>query len=468
MSGDSSANSNAAGREPSGNLAELLKLLKMNGNDINQLSQSQRKEMKDYKFWKTQPVANFDERISEEGPIDRKKTPEEISNEPFPLLGEFEWCTLDVTDKSQVEDIFVLLNENYVEDRDASFRFKYTREFFNWSLKPPGWKKDWHVGVRVRSTGKLVAFISAIPVNLNVRGKVIKSVEINFLCVHKQLRGKRLAPVMIKEITRRVNKCDIWFALYTSGTVLPSPVSVCRYTHRPLNWNKLLDVGFVQLPQGASKSQMVANYTLPKGPVTKGLRPLKPEDVDQTHALFEKYQKRFDLIQEFNKEEFSHWFLGGQEQMDATPETKVIYSYVVENEEGKITDFFSFYSLPFTILNNSVHKELGIGYLFYYASDADLAYDDRFDPKATSALKERLSNLINDACILARNAKMDVFNALTSQDNALFLEKLKFGPGDGFLNFYLFNYKAFPVTGGIKPNQDYDAEKRSNVGVVML
>jgi hypothetical protein len=30
-------------------------------------------------------------------------------------------------------------------------------------------------------------------------------VEINFLCVHKKLRDKRLAPLLIKEITRRVN-----------------------------------------------------------------------------------------------------------------------------------------------------------------------------------------------------------------------------------------------------------------------
>jgi len=35
-------------------------------------------------------------------------------------------------------------------------------------------------------------------------------VEINFLCVHKKLRSKRLAPVLIKEITRRVNLHNIW------------------------------------------------------------------------------------------------------------------------------------------------------------------------------------------------------------------------------------------------------------------
>jgi hypothetical protein len=38
-----------------------------------------------------------------------------------------------------------------------------------------------------------------------VQGSAVKMVEINFLCVHKKLRSKRLAPVLIKEITRRVN-----------------------------------------------------------------------------------------------------------------------------------------------------------------------------------------------------------------------------------------------------------------------
>ena len=54
-------------------------------------------------------------------------------------------------------------------------------------------------------------------------------VEINFLCVHKKLRTKRLAPVLIKEITRRVNLQGIFQAVYTAGVILPSPVSKCRF-----------------------------------------------------------------------------------------------------------------------------------------------------------------------------------------------------------------------------------------------
>lgn len=56
-----------------------------------------------------------------------------------------------------------------------------------------------------------------------------KMVEINFLCVHKKLRSKRMAPVLIREITRRVNLQGIFQAVYTAGVVLPKPVGTCRW-----------------------------------------------------------------------------------------------------------------------------------------------------------------------------------------------------------------------------------------------
>ncbi|KAM3159466.1 Glycylpeptide N-tetradecanoyltransferase [Lachancea thermotolerans] len=439
-------------------LQELLKMLSLSQNDASKLTQPQRKQFEEYKFWKTQPVPRFDDEVEDEGPINSSQRPENIPNEPLPLLSEFEWCTVDITDPHQLEDVFVLLNENYVEDQDATFRFNYSREFFNWSLKPPGWRKDWHVGVRTRQSKRLVAFISAVPATLRVRTKLVKSVEINFLCIHKKLRSKRLTPILIKEVTRRVNKQDIWQALYTAGVVLPSPAATCRYAHRPLNWSKLYEVGFTGLPANASKTQMIAKYTLPKEIDTPGLRPLEEKDLDEVYDLLEKYQSRFDLVQVFTKEEFRHLLLSSK---------SVVYSYVVESN-NKITDFVSFYSLPFTVLNNPHYKELGIGYLFYYASDADFDYSDRYDSEGSLKLKKRLNRLISDVCIKARDLKMDVFNAMSCQDNSLFLDDLKFGPGDGFLNFYLFNYRVRPILGGLRKDNSFDAEKRSNVGVVML
>ena len=142
--------------------------------------------------------------------------------------------------------MYKLLKENYVEDDDNMFRFDYSVEFLRWALQPPGYYPDWIVGVRIKSNSKLVGFITGIPVVLVMQDEKYKTkmTEINFLCVHKKLRQNRLAPVLIKEITRRVNIKNMWQAVYTAGIVIPTPVVQTRYYHRSLNPKKLIEVGF--------------------------------------------------------------------------------------------------------------------------------------------------------------------------------------------------------------------------------
>ena len=80
-----------------------------------------------------------------------------------------------------------------------------------------------------------VAFITAIPAKVRADAASLPMVEINFLCVHKKLRAKRLAPVLIKEITRRVNLEGVWQAAYTAGVVLPKPLATCRSAPLPVS-----------------------------------------------------------------------------------------------------------------------------------------------------------------------------------------------------------------------------------------
>ena len=98
------------------------------------------------------------------------------------------------------------------------------------------------MGVRLKKNNKLVGFISGIPLKLNIEGKMVKVCEINFLCVFNKLRKYRLAPVLIKEVTRRVNLKGIFQAIYTAGVELPKPISKTRYYHRSLNPTKLIEV----------------------------------------------------------------------------------------------------------------------------------------------------------------------------------------------------------------------------------
>ena len=111
---------------------------------------------------------------------------------------------------SEALELYDLLTNHYVEDEGANFRFDYSVEFLKWALTPLGYNPEWIVGVRGGKQKKLYGFISGIPISLTTDGKTKIFAEINFLCVHKQLRQHRLAPVLIKEITRRVNLADTW------------------------------------------------------------------------------------------------------------------------------------------------------------------------------------------------------------------------------------------------------------------
>ncbi|KAK7020539.1 Glycylpeptide N-tetradecanoyltransferase [Favolaschia claudopus] len=427
-----------------------------------------KKDMGAHKFWATQPVPQLGEGPPiDDGYIEPSKPREEVRQEPYPLPKDFEWSTLDINDPKQNKEVYDLLSLNYVEDDDASFRFQYSAEFLQWALKPPGYFKEWHVGVRVSSNKKLVAFISGVPITLRVRGKVFTASEINYLCIHKKLRSKRLAPVLIKEVTRQVHLQGIFQAIYTAGVVIPTPISVCRYFHRALNIPKLLDVEFTHVPRNMTAARMIRVNKVPDTP-TLNIRPMEERDVVPVADLFSKYMRRFDMVPVMSLEDVHHQFLSGQgtgkigDGGQGRRVGQVTWTYVVENPDTRrITDFFSIYYLPSTIIHNPDHKTLEAGYLYYYATD--VAFEDGADDDGR--LKNRLQSLIGDALVVANQAKLDVFNALTLMDNVSILKDLKFGPGDGFLNFYLYNWRTSKLA-GLEDESGVKAGR--GVGVVML
>jgi glycylpeptide N-tetradecanoyltransferase len=197
-------------------------------------------------FWDTQPVPGLEEDTDGIEPGDGEPIhpadPSKVRAEPYGLPSSFEWTDLDLNDEAQTAELYTLLHENYVEDGDHMFRFDYSIPFIRWAMQPPGHRSEWHVGVRVSQTRKLVAFIGCTPAELLCHGKRIQPgplaeagaangdggdapageassggagpesgeregaeegqsvVEVNFLCVHKKLRSKRLAPVRMKGI----------------------------------------------------------------------------------------------------------------------------------------------------------------------------------------------------------------------------------------------------------------------------
>ncbi|ORZ26003.1 glycylpeptide N-tetradecanoyltransferase 2-like protein [Absidia repens] len=416
---------------------------------LQESSGNGKKPMEEHKFWNTQPVPKHDEQITDMGPIEPSVPLDQISKEPTALPKEFEWCELDMNVEKDAKDLYEFLTLNYVEDDNNQFRFDYPVEFLKWALQPPQWRKDWLVGVRVASNKKLVAFISAIPVQLRTFDKSTLMTEINFLNVHKKLRSKRLTPVMIREITRRSHLHGIFQAVYTAGAVLPKSVSTCQYFHRSLNPKKLVECGFSRIPKSWTLARLIKHCKVPEKTSTTGFREMQPKDIPQVRVLLNKYLERFDIAPQFDTDEdIEHWIL---------PHKDVVWSYVVEDATTKkITDMISFYSLPSSVIGNPKHKTLNAAYLFYSATDVAFSEANQTTQDGSpDLLNKRMNELVSDALIVAKQLGFDVMNALHLLDNGRVLQQQKFGAGDGFLNYYLYNWRC--------PNVD-----NNKIGLVMF
>lgn len=392
---------------------------------------------KEHRFWNTQPVASskfFDSSETntiQDGPIKDYTTEEERNRIQKSLINPppgFQWGTLDIENPEEREELYSLLNENYVEDADALFRFDYPQHFLEWALKPPGWHPQWHVALRyeycssigsesnyvksessfqaefslkddrvkelhngsesssmkpsenveeIKSTtifiqdenctvpynpgnhpptahslsrncnnaesrsdserhqdtifkkGQLVAFVSAIPMS-DLKIRTIKTgniAEVNFLCVHKTLRSKGLTPLLIKEITRRVNLTGIHTALYTAGIRLPGRLATAQYFHRPLDFATLVRLRFAAVPPGLTLERMCSRYALQVEPSlleSEEMRPMEMNDLPAVKNLMLDYMRDHQLVHLMSDDEIKHWLL---------PRPRIIYSYVLLGED---------------------------------------------------------------------------------------------------------------------------------------
>jgi glycylpeptide N-tetradecanoyltransferase len=143
---------------------------------------------------------------------------------------------------------------------------------------------------------------------------------------------------------------------------------------------------------------------------------MERRDVVAVTKLLQTYLAQFQVAPHFSEDDVEYLLL---------PIDNVINSFVVENSEThEITDFGSFYALPSTIIGNQNYSLLKAAYSYYNV--------------ATSI---PLLQLMNDVLVMAKQRDYDVFNALDVMHNETFLKELKFGPGDGQLHYYLYNYR---------------------------
>ncbi len=373
--------------------------------------------MNNHKFWNKELVIQDTSENPNLSQQIKNLTISDYPSNPYKLPNDYEWYDLDLNNENDIEDLYQLLANHYVEEEDEIYRADYSKTLLKWALMPPNYKASWHIGIRVKNNKKLVAFISGIPSNVSIYDEIKKMVIIDFLCVHKKLRSKRLTPVLIKEISRRAARKEYFQAIYTCGKYYQKELAKMCYFHRTINVQKMIDIEFQSLKQKMTMKLTKRLYALPEQP-TLNIRPLEEKDIPKVFSLFQSYISQFKVYPIFNEEDFRYWFL---------PKDKdILYCNVVLNETNDITDMFSFFCLPSKILKHkNKHSKFRSAFSFYNITT-----------------KTSYKDLIENSLIMAKNNNFDIYTCLDIMENETVFSELKFGRAGGNLFLYLYNWQA--------------------------
>lgn len=242
------------------------------------------------------------------------------TDEPENLPGGFAFIALDAADETTLKTITEFLNENYEGP------FKFSADHVKWVLNVPSISFPRIIdirnaggcvlGVATSESKKLVGLIAARPITYTVDARVVCSLEVVWMCTIAQLRGKRLASVMMKELYRRAHKWGVDIGMiFCVPRQLPA----------------LFTVGPIRI-----LGRQLLPTNPPKPNKNIGLvRFANKRDVTRMMKIYKKYREHWRLHREYNKREFEHTFLSRSDVM----------TYVIRTDRGDIKDFVSLFEL---------------------------------------------------------------------------------------------------------------------------
>jgi len=262
-----------------------------------------------------------------------------------------------------LDEIYALLNSNYVEDSRATCRLTYSKDYLYWYLKYV--PKNLIIGLVYkdeRGKSKLVGFVTAMYIDVVINNVHKHLPYISLLCVHKEFRGYELNKILVNSLKKNI------FLQNMSPPTLDQPISVkknnevaffserCFEDHAhsvtlecysiPINFKKMREIQF--LPEDEAPE-------LPDAPSINTLHLLRENDLPEVTTKLNTYLRKYPIKMFFTAESTKHFLM---------PKKDIVYSFVNKNASGAVTDFVSIYKNYYFCIKKK--KMLSVGALAYY------------------------------------------------------------------------------------------------------
>jgi glycylpeptide N-tetradecanoyltransferase len=297
---------------------------------------------------------------------------------------------------------------------DGNFIYTYSKNFLKWFFIDQSNNNEVTIGLKVKATNKLVGFIGATKMKVQLHNKKLDSYYANFLCIHDKIRNKRATTILVKELSKlcREKKCN--FGIYGVKYCIHRPLNnSCMYI-RPINYRKLCEVGYCYHDKNIKIENVLSNYSLPDELENNNFIEIEERHVESCFKLFNNYCKKFNFHPIFNIEQFKNWVINDN-----------FVTYVIENDDKEAEDFISFYKTSTVVLNNKKYKKINVANLSYYTT-----------------INNSIFTLLNNFLIVAKKNNIDLFCAYDIMENKNLLEMFNFFKSRDNINYYLYNYTS--------------------------
>ena len=322
-----------------------------------------------------------------------------------------------------IDNIILLLNNNYVEGKTDNYRYVYSKEFITWYLKIyPS------IVMGIYDNNMLIGMITGrvVPTILNNVEKQLA--EISFLCVHKNYRNQKICPLLISTIENKMMEMGADEAIFSTHHNMGKPL--CGINHegiyymlRVINPRKLVSVGFLRCDTTIEKLEY--HYRIePVKNKNKRLERITNDNIELAFELYNKWYSKMNIYTNYTLDLFKQVILSNN-----------IIGYLLY-DKNNVIDMISYYIIPSNVTRRNVL--MNDGYIYHYTNNSNCMH------KMISLLLENVKDKLDTLCIM---------NTMGLDMNDF--EDLKFVQTTSDYNYYLFKNKEITID-------------QSKMGVVLL
>jgi len=399
---------------------EIIKKIKRQINKIERskdhtypLRESDIKENKST-FWVNQPVMQIKNNNYEKKHIMSNDELDKLLLNDLILPEKFVLSSINLREEKTLDEVYKLLKKYYMKSYDGNFVFTYSKDFLKWFFLELGCNDEITIGLKVKETNKLVGFLGAIRMKLQIHNKKLDSYYSNFLCLHNKLRNKKASTILIRHLSKLCREKNCNLGVYAARYCVHRPLNLSQIYIRPINYKKLCEVGYCYHDENIKLDSVLLNYKLANKLNNENFVKLEERHIDQCFDLYINYSNKFHFHPIFSKEQFKSMLL-----------SKNFITYVIKNEENEAEDFISFYKTTVSVLNNKKYKTFTVANLAYY-----------------STVNHSLYKLLDNILIVSKQMNFDLFTALDIMENKNIIEIFNFFKSRDTVNYYLYNYNS--------------------------